>query len=1073
MISASKASNAPGCIRARAVLAVLIAFSAAAVPAGATDYYVNPGSSITAAMAATVPGDTVHVNAGTYHENVQVNVPGNSSAYISLVANGAVVIDAGGAGKALRIAASYISVSGFECTNFLEGLNMRTAHIRIKNCNFHSGSSPSNPVAGSNGLTVNFDSAIDDISIDSSNFYYNDAGGADFGCNNTTDVLTNITLTNCKFYANNNLGGTDGIGIGHQGTKSNIKLIRCQAYDNLSDGFDLDAPVYMDGCIAHDNDRNGGPNWGVGLKAWGHTGNPPVYGQVTLINCLSYNNTQETAGGGGINVGGANSLVANCLVSGNNSYAGIIICSGASLTIKNTIFYKEHNSISADSDTSGLTFDASNVLYGCSSNGALNSTAAANAKSFDPQFVNPVDNDAAPWGDFHLQSTSPAIDAGVSISGLSDDADGNARPSGNGFDIGPYEVAQSVVSKPAITSALSAGGTVGSGFSYTITASNTPTGFNATGLPGGLAVNTSTGVISGTPTSSGSFSVTISAINSAGSGSASLALTIAAQNVAPVITSAASASPNPATVGQSVSFSSAASDANGDFLSYAWNFGDGASASGASAAHSYSASGTFNVVVTVSDGRGGSTSSSVAITVSSVATGPNLGFESPALGAGAYQYNPANAAWTFVGQSGMSANGSGFTYANPGAPEGAQVAVLQNLGSFSQALTFQDGMSYTFVFAAAQRANYAVQDFQVFLDSTALGTFTMNNTSYADFTTAAVVPGAGSHTLRFVGKNSAGGDATAFIDNVRIVGSVVNPPPSPPVITSSGSASGTVGVAFSYAITATNSPSSYFASGLPSGLSLNTATGVISGTPTAAAVSTLTVSATNSVGTGSTTVTLTINPAVVSPTLHVSGIAMSLSSTRAGMAALATVSIRDNNGAAVTGATVSGTWSGLTSATVSGTTGTGGKVKFTSARVKAAKTGLFTFTVTGVSLSGYTYAPQLNALTSASISTTGTVTTAAAPVAALDLGSVSLSQSVALTLPLPDAIDASAVHGKALKLPAGLTVRGAALGGKARHAGTFTFSVVFQLKTVLVEDSGVQTPAVVLSAQNYTIRVTP
>src|SRR5258708_6882658 len=93
----------------------------------AADIYVNPGSSITNAMAAASPGDTVHVNAGTYRENVAIGTSGASGAYITLIANGAVVIDAGGAGKAIRIAANYIVVNGFECTNYLEGVNMRTA----------------------------------------------------------------------------------------------------------------------------------------------------------------------------------------------------------------------------------------------------------------------------------------------------------------------------------------------------------------------------------------------------------------------------------------------------------------------------------------------------------------------------------------------------------------------------------------------------------------------------------------------------------------------------------------------------------------------------------------------------------------------------------------------------------------------------------------------------------------------------------------------------------------------------------------------------------------------------------
>jgi hypothetical protein len=79
-----------------------------------------------------------------------------------------------------------------------------------------------------------------------------------------------------------------------------------------------------------------------------------------------------------------------------------------------------------------------------------------------------------------------------------------------------------------------------------------------------------------------------------------------------------------------------------------------------------------------------------------------------------------------------------------------------------------------------------------------------------------------------------------------------------PVITSAASASGTTGSSFSYQITATNSPASYSATDLPAGLSVNTSTGLISGTPTAGAVSTVTLGASNSAGTGNETLTLTV-----------------------------------------------------------------------------------------------------------------------------------------------------------------------------------------------------------------------
>ncbi len=78
---------------------------------------------------------------------------------------------------------------------------------------------------------------------------------------------------------------------------------------------------------------------------------------------------------------------------------------------------------------------------------------------------------------------------------------------------------------PVITSTLAATGTYGYSFSYQITASNSPASFNATNLPSGLTVNTSTGVISGTPAITGTFNVPISAGNAGGSGTGTLVLT--------------------------------------------------------------------------------------------------------------------------------------------------------------------------------------------------------------------------------------------------------------------------------------------------------------------------------------------------------------------------------------------------------------------------------------------------------------------------------------------------------------------------------------------------------------------
>jgi len=92
--------------------------------------------------------------------------------------------------------------------------------------------------------------------------------------------------------------------------------------------------------------------------------------------------------------------------------------------------------------------------------------------------------------------------------------------------------------------------------------------------------------------------------------------------------------------------------------------------------------------------------------------------------------------------------------------------------------------------------------------------------------------------------------------------------PLSPAISSTISANGTEGQLFSYSIVATNSPVSYNATGLPTGLSINTSSGVISGTPILAGTYPLTISATNSYGTGSATLTLTISLGVPSPWNH-------------------------------------------------------------------------------------------------------------------------------------------------------------------------------------------------------------
>jgi hypothetical protein len=147
------------------------------------------------------------------------------------------------------------------------------------------------------------------------------------------------------------------------------------------------------------------------------------------------------------------------------------------------------------------------------------------------------------------------------------------------------------------------------------------------------------------------------------------------------------------------------------------------------------------------------------------------GFEAPAVGTGtsAYRYDPTGSAWSFSGAAGVAGNGSAFTAGNPNAPEGSQVAFLQQTGSFSQAVTLAAG-TYNLGFEAAQRANYQAssQTFQVLVDGNVVGSFSPAGTSYASYATSAFTVGAGAHTITFQGLNPNGGDNTAFVDLVQL-----------------------------------------------------------------------------------------------------------------------------------------------------------------------------------------------------------------------------------------------------------------------------------------------------------------